>query len=176
MTSRISENRKLCVCGICVHDHICAHTQLVQLAHWHCSCGVFNLLLRPSSGFCSHFRYLAKSRTTPFSRGMKNGSRVHIIKAMQAFSREIRKFIKQKSITKTSNLPRVNFFYELVLRIPMYAYSYPCHILQGLFLNMQYMYLLFWNRFSHLVQLYCMLQFSTTIFQYWKEYKVKSND
>lgn len=52
-----------------------------------------------------------------FSRGMRNGSRVHIIKAMQASSREIRKFTKQKSITKTSNLSRVNFFYDLVLHI-----------------------------------------------------------
>lgn len=170
MNSIISKNRKFCVCGICIHEHTYAHTQLVQLAHWHCSCGVFNLLIRPSSGFCSHFRYLTKSRPTPFSQSMKMEAEFTLQKQCRLLQEK-----SGNSQNKISNLPRVNFFYEVVLHIPMYAYSYPCHILQGLFLNMQYMYLLFWNIFSHLVQLYCMLQFSTIIFQYWKEYKVKSN-
>lgn len=80
----IAEKRKLCVCGMCVYVQICTSVHICVAFSLHFSCGIFILLLKPSSVLASLILCILHSlRVDHLSlEAMKNGSRVHFIKTM----------------------------------------------------------------------------------------------
>lgn len=134
----------VCVCVWCVYTHTYGHVLSSHL----CSTGIFPVVFYslPQTQFCLATITVGTLQSLGLGflclKAMKNGSRIHCMKAKQAHSREFKIWKSIITIILLTS-PKSSSVTGLYVQTCVWTCTYTSHILQDSFLNMQHMYLSF---------------------------------